>query len=250
MNISVSHLSGRAVKAVSDFLFPPVCAACGGMTGSHDAFCASCWSEVRFIERPYCEVLGTPFPHDMGDGVISAPAIADPPPFDRLRSAVIYDGPARAIVGKLKYRDRLELAKMMADAMMRVAGDHIRAADFIIPVPLHASRFFMRQFNQSAELGRMLSGACAVPLSTGGLRRIRRTNRQVGLRQKQREDNVRGAFALSEEARLTFAGRRIVLVDDVYTTGATVSACSRALRKAKPQDITVVTFAMALPETI
>lgn len=250
MNGVLSGVARQTLRLASDFLFPPACAVCGRLSAGADALCSHCWVDVRFIERPYCEVLGTPFSHDLGDGILSADAIANPPPFDRLRSAVAYSGPARSIVQNLKYRDRLELAKMMAGWMMRAAGEHIREADFILPVPLHRTRFLRRQFNQSAELARALSVVSGTPMAVGELQRIKRTSQQVGLGEKQREDNVRGAFAVSDEGKMRFAGRKLVLIDDVYTTGATVSACARALRKAKPQDISVVTFAVALPETI
>ncbi|MCO6188202.1 ComF family protein [Rhizobium sp. L1K21] len=250
INGALKGVARHTVRLVSHFLFPPACAACGRLSAQANALCPQCWTGVRFIERPYCEVLGTPFSHDLGDGILSADAIANPPPFDRLRAAVAYSGPARSIVQNLKYRDRLELATMMAGWMMRAAGDAVRDADFIIPVPLHRSRFFVRQFNQSAELARALSQLSGTPMAVHELIRKRRTSQQVGLGLRQREENVRGAFALSDEGRMRFAGKKLVLVDDVYTTGATVSACTRALRRAKPQDISVVTFAMALPETI
>ena len=124
------------------------------------------------------------------------------------------------------------------------------AADIIVPVPLHPWRLLSRRFNQSAELARHIAKRANKPFNPVDFRRIRRTAHQVGLGQKAREDNVRGAFALTDKGRLEFAGKRIVLVDDVYTTGATVSAAARVLKRGGAADITVLTFAMVLADPI
>jgi predicted amidophosphoribosyltransferase len=104
----------RPFSALADFFYPPPCSVCGISTGGHRGLCAKCWSGIRFIERPYCEVLGIPFSHDLGVGILSAEAIANPPPFDRLRSAATHDHAVRDLVHGLKYRDRTDLAPMMA----------------------------------------------------------------------------------------------------------------------------------------
>jgi ComF family protein len=240
----------RLAGALVDFIYPPVCAGCGRFAMRDGAVCPACWQTIRFIERPYCEVLGTPFSHDLGSGILSAEAIANPPVFDRLRAVAAHDGICQTLVHRLKYNDRLEAAPLMARWMARAGGEHVAAADVIVPVPLHRTRLLARRFNQSAELGRHLAALTGKPFNPVDLVRIRRTAHQVGLGERAREDNVRGAFAVTEAGRMTFAGRRVVLVDDVYTTGATVSAASRALRKAGAKDITVLVFSMALAEPI
>ena len=230
----------------ADLLYPPTCAGCRISTGSHRGLCPGCWAGMRFIERPYCEVLGLPFSHDLGAGILSAEAIAEPPVFDRLRSAVIHDGAARDLVHGLKYRDRTDLAPMMAGWMLRASDGAVAACDFILPVPLHRSRLLLRKYNQAAELARHLAGLSGRPLLPATLVRVRRTSQQIGLGARARQDNVRGAFAIARGRENDVFGRRIVLVDDVYTTGATVSAATRALRKAGARDVTVLTFARAL----
>ncbi len=220
------------------------------MTGRHGAVCAACWREVRFIERPYCEVLGLPFSYDPGPGMLCAQAIAYPPVFTRLRAATIFDGAARNMVHGLKYRDRGDLAPIMAGWMERAGGDCLNSCDAIVPVPLHRTRFVLRKFNQSAELARHLAKRTGKPYLPATLIRKKRTKRQVGLTARAREDNVRAAFAIRPDQEADVFGKRIVLIDDVYTTGATVSAATRALKKAGAVEVSVLTFAMALAETI
>lgn len=242
----VAAIGGR----LADLLYPPICAGCGIRNGNHRALCPSCWSSMRFIERPYCEVLGLPFSHDPGQGMLSAQAIADPPVFDRLRSVALYEGVARQLVQSLKYRDRTELAAMMALWMVRAGGEHLRGCDAILPVPLHPSRFLARRFNQSAELSRQMAALAGRPHLSGALVRRKRTARQVGLSARARQENVRAAFRVAEGREDEIFGKRLVLVDDVFTTGATVSSAVRALKRAGAAEVTVLTFAMAVSTTI
>jgi len=245
-----ASLIGRSVlrpwSLLADLLYPPSCAACGALTGTHRSLCPRCWSTIRFIERPYCEVLGSPFSHDLGTGILSAEAIADPPPFDRLRSAAIHEGVTRDLVHGLKYRDRIDLAPMMAEWMLRSSDGTVGACDALIPVPLHRTRLFSRKFNQAAELARHLARLSDKPLLAATLVRVKRTSQQVGLGARARQDNVRGAFAIARNRDNDVFGRRVVLIDDVYTTGATVAAAARVLRKAGASDVSVLTFARAV----
>lgn len=198
---------------------------------------------MRFLERPWCAVLGTPFAHDMGSGALSVEAIANPPAFSRARAAVYYEGVARRMVQGLKYGDRTDLAPWMARWMLRAGSSLIADADIVVPVPLHRRRFFQRRFNQAAELARALSGLSGVAFGPELVKRRKATRRQVGLGRPEREDNVRGAFYVPAEAGIRISGRRILLVDDVFTTGATVSAVSRTLLKAGSRAVDVLTFA-------
>lgn len=236
----------RLLRYVSDVIYPPACAGCGRATGGAGAFCVQCWPEIKFIERPYCEVLGIPFVYDHGEVMVSAEAISNPPSFDRLRSATIYDGPARKLVHQLKYQDRTDLAGLMALWMARAGGEALTQCDCIIPVPLHRWRFFSRRFNQSAELARHLAAIAGKPFLPATLIRVKSTSRQVGLSAVARKKNVQGAFALSPGQEAEIFGKRVVLVDDVYTTGATVSAAAKRLKKSGAAQVTVLTFAMAI----
>lgn len=234
------------LRRAGHLIYPPSCVGCGCATGGSGAFCIQCWNDIKFIERPFCEVLGIPFAYDHGTGFVSGQAIANPPAFDRLRSAAIHDGPARKLVHQLKYLDRTDLARLMASWMLRASDGTIERCDHIVPVPLHRQRFFWRRFNQSAELARHLAALSGKNLLTSTLVRVKPTSRQVGLSARARKDNVRGAFAIAAGREADIMGKRIVLVDDVHTTGATVSAAAKRLKKSGAADVTVLTFAMAV----
>ncbi|WP_082347670.1 ComF family protein [Rhizobium sp. AAP116] len=240
------HHAGSALRGLFHLIYPPACAHCHARVASHHALCAQCWGDMRLIDKPYCPVLGLPFAHDPGEGMVSPQAIAHPPVFDRLRSVALHEGVARHLVHDLKYRDRVDLAPMMAGWMLRAASVEIAACDAIVCVPLHRMRIFRRMFNQSAELARHVARQSGKPFFAEVLLRRKRTQQQVGLTANQRSLNVRGAFGVPAGLEDLVFGKRLVLVDDVYTTGATVSAATTALKKAGAQDVTVLTFARAL----
>lgn len=244
------RVANTFVRPVLDILYPPACAACGIRTKRHHALCPGCWKQMRFIERPYCEVLGIPFRKDHGEPFVSPQAMAEPPPFDRQRSVALHEGPARQLVHSLKYKDRTDLAEMLAAWMARVGGAELLGCDAILPIPLHWTRLFSRRFNQAEELSRHLAKLSGKPMLGGSLVRRKRTRRQVGLTALGREENLRAAFIMARGRENDVFGKRVVLVDDVYTTGATICAAARVLRRAGAADITVLSFAMALPEPI
>jgi ComF family protein len=225
-----------------DVALPQLCASCREPVGS-DGLCPACWSRISFIAPPYCERLGIPFSYDPGPGVLSMEAIADPPAYRRARAAVRFDDVARALVHALKYGDRLDLAPMMG-RWMATAGRSLTAeADALIPVPLHWRRYWARRFNQSALLAEAIATASGVPVVLGALKRVKATPQQVGLSQSARALNVQGAFQVSPAGKAAVAGRRLILVDDVITTGATVDACARVLLRAGAADVSVLAFA-------
>ncbi|MBP0617176.1 ComF family protein [Jiella mangrovi] len=241
------HLFKRGREALTNslgrFLFPAVCAGCQSAVTRAGSVCPSCWAKLRFIERPFCEVLGLPFSYDLGKGFLSAEAIAEPPPFARLRAAVLYQDLAAQLVTALKYGDRTDLVPLMAGWMRRAGSELIADAEVIVPVPLHAGRLWRRRFNQSAELGRHVARHSGIAFAPLALKRIKATRTQVGLGQKQRQDNVRGAFRVADPRRFEIEGRRVLLIDDVYTTGATAASAVRALKRAGALDVDVLVFA-------
>jgi ComF family protein len=236
-----------AMEWPARLLFPPVCAGCRRHVSQPGALCAACWPKLRFLEKPWCEVMGTPFTQDMGDGFLSAEAIANPPPFERARAAVSYTGVARPMVQGLKYGDRTDLAPWMARWMLRAGAELVADADVVVPVPLHWLRFLQRRFNQSAELARAVSNLSGLPFAPSAVERVKRTRRQVGLARREREDNVRAAFRVPAERDMEVRGRRVLIVDDVFTTGATVTAVAQALKKGGAGAVDVLTFARVLP---
>jgi len=232
-------LAGRAV----DLLLPAQCLACHAPVADNGTLCPACWSRLKPIERPYCVRLGIPFTFDLGPEALSAEAIAEPPPFDRARAVAVYDDVARRLVHGLKYRDRLELARWMAAWMVRAGAEVTSTADVVVPVPLHRRRLWGRRYNQSALLAGPVAAMAGKPLANLALQRIRATQQQVGLTADQRDRNVRGAFRAPAEQKAEIAGRRVLLVDDVYTTGATVRAATRALLRGGAAAVDVLTFA-------
>ncbi|GHD19015.1 amidophosphoribosyltransferase [Tianweitania populi] len=237
-------------RAAGKLLFPPICLGCQTQVAVPGSLCGTCWSNLRLIDKPYCPVMGTPFREDKGDIFLSAEAIASPPPFARLRSAAIHTGLARRMVGDLKYRDRTDLAPWMARWMLRAGSELLDQADLIVAVPLHRRRFFQRRYNQSAELARSLSALTGLPFEPDLIHRTRPTRQQVGLHAKQRQDNVRGAFRVHPKAKTKLKGKRVLLIDDVYTTGATVSAVTRTLLRNGASAVDILTFSRVLPDQL
>jgi len=233
----------RLPRRTVDLLLPPTCPGCGSAVTDGAALCARCWSAVRFIEPPLCAIYGTPFTQDLGEGIVSAEAMADPPPFRRARSAVVYGDVARRLVHQLKYHDRPHVAEAMATAMFRSGARLLSDSSLIVPVPLYRWRLWQRQFNQAALLAARIARLAGVPHDPLVLQRIRPTGSQVGLSRTQRKQNVQGAFRVPQTARARIAGRDILLVDDVYTSGATVKAATRALLRGGARAVDVLTFA-------
>jgi ComF family protein len=231
------------LRGIADLALPPHCLACERRVASPGTLCATCWGNLRLIEKPYCAQLGTPFAYDLGEGALSAEAIADPPPFARCRAVAAFDDVSRRLVHGLKYRDRLDLAAWMGGWMARAGAELLEEADVIVPVPLHRRRLWWRRFNQSALLARTVAAIAGRPHAAGALARIRPTPQQVGLTANERDRNVRGAFLVPPDERMAIAGRRVLLIDDVYTTGATVKAATRALLRGGAAAVDVLVFA-------
>jgi len=235
-------LFARLAQAALDALYPPTCLACRAATDWHGALCPRCWSAMRFIERPFCERLGTPFEQDLGQGLISPQAMADPPVFARARAVARFeDGPARTLAHRLKYSDRAEVARPIARWMARAGADLLADADLLTPVPLHALRLWRRRFNQAAALAKEISRESGKPCDLTALRRVKATRSQIGLSRAQRAENVQGAFRAAAGAQVR--GLNVVLIDDVLTSGATANAASRALLRAGAKRVDVLVFA-------
>jgi ComF family protein len=230
-------------RAAVALFYPPSCIACGGATGTAHTLCARCWAEVRFIERPYCERLGTPFPVDLGATLLSPAAIADPPVFDRARAVARYDDVARKLVHRLKYSDRLDCAEALGSMMARAGAELTAEADVIVPVPLHRWRLWRRRFNQAMALASVVARDSGVACEPFLLARVKRTHSQVGLTKAQRQQNLQGAFRVPQDARARLAEKRVLLVDDVLTTGSTANAAARALLRGGARAVDVLAFA-------
>ena len=229
-------------RATLDLALPRLCAACRAPVEG-EGLCPACWSKLSFITRPYCERLGVPFVYDPGPGILSMQAIADPPAYQRARAAVRFDEISRALVHALKYGDRLDLAPMMGRWLGQAGRELLVEADALVPVPLHWRRRWARRFNQSAVLAAAVSKTSGVPVVAHALKRIKPTAQQVGLSRNERVANVQGAFRVSPEGKAEILGRRLVLVDDVLTSGSTVEGCTKALLRAGAANVDVLVFA-------
>jgi ComF family protein len=232
-----------ALRFALDAALPPLCPCCRDPLGEGAGLCAACWAKLAFIEPPYCARLGIPFAYDPGPGLISIEAIANPPAYDRARAAVRYDDIARHLVHAFKYGDRLDLTPMLGRWMARAGRELTAEADALVPVPLHWRRLWARRFNQSAALAGAVSQLTSVPVLHEALKRVRSTAQQVGLDKTERAINVQGAFRVAPEHKAEIAGRRLILVDDVLTSGATTDACARALLRAGAGHVDVLVFA-------
>lgn len=191
---------------------------------------AEAWSRIHFLDGPVCDGCGLPFEYDTG---VRCPAcLAEPRAFDAARAACLYDETSRDPILKLKHADRLDLAPLLARWISRSARELIAEADAIAPVPLHPFRLISRRFNQAAEIARPLSAMTGVPYLPDALVRKRATDSQGGKSGSGRRRNVAGAFEVPASRVGQVAGRRILLIDDVLTTGATAEGCARALKRA------------------
>jgi len=236
------HVLTHAARLALDIALPTLCVSCREPVDG-DGVCAACWAKLSFIERPYCPRLGIPFVYDPGPDMLSMEAIASPPAYQRARAAVRYDDVARTLVHALKYQDRTDLAPAMGRWMARAGGELLSGADMLVPVPLHWRRAWRRRYNQSGALAQIIARQSGVKVRSEVLRRVRATEQQIGLSRAQRATNVQGAFQVSQERQAEVQGRRVILIDDVLTSGATLDACARALLRARAAQVDVLVFA-------
>lgn len=258
------HLVGSlrpAARLALDALLPPQCLSCAELVSEPGTLCADCWTGLRFIAAPHCRICGWPFeadPHDLkslaGEASAESPpadlicgaCLREPPPFDRARAVLAYDDASRGLILGFKHADRTHAAPAFARWMARAGAELLPTADIIAPVPLHWSRLLARRYNQAALLANglaKLTGKRSVP---DLLIRRRRTPPQGRLSRSERLRNVAGAFAVRLARETDVRGRRIMLVDDVLTTGATVAACAIALRRAGAASIDVLSLARVI----
>ena len=231
-------------QKILDFLMPPRCTICNKKVNSTGALCGTCWTNLHHINDPQCNSCGLPFAFDIDKNALCGHCIKNPPPYVWARSALRYDDHSQGLILSLKHSKKLENAAVMARMMQQAGQGFFKDIDLIVPVPLHRKRLFKRRFNQSAYLAHYIAKQTNIALNTNDLERIKPTPPQVGLTYKAREKNVRGAFKV--KVKESFKNKNIVLIDDVFTTGATVKACSQCLLKAGASSVGVLTFARTL----
>jgi ComF family protein len=236
--------------AILDWVLPPRCAGCGIIVGGGAGFCPECWQQLHFLGDPACAQCDRPFAQAQGPDALCGACIADPPRWDRGRAALLYGPLPRGLVLRLKYGRRVTLARLAA----RLMAAKLPPVDcdaqpwLLVPVPLHRWRLWQRGFNQSAEIARHLALEPGHVMVQDALIRTRSTPPLRGLGRKERSAAVRGAFAVNPRQAERLRGAHVILVDDVWTSGATMDACARTLRKAGAVRIELLVLARVLAE--
>ena len=234
----------QPLRWAADYALPPRCAGCGTPVAADHRFCAACWGGLRFLTPPWCAACNLPFAYDEGQGAVCAACAQVPPRHAGVLAAVAYGPVAGALAVRLKHGGRIAFAGTMARAMAGLMPEH---AEMLVPVPLHRGRLWRRGFNQAVLIGDAVSKLSGVPQHVGVLERRRATQMLRGLGRRARARAVTGAFVVPKARRADVKGKAIVLVDDVYTTGATAGACTRALRAAGAKSVTILCWARVLP---
>lgn len=253
-SLALPSAAARVVRAagnrVLDAMLPPRCLACGAIVEAAHALCASCWPRVRFVTEPLCACCGTPFEFEVADDSVCAACAGASRAWARARAAIAYDDGSRAFILAFKNGDRTYAARTFAPWMAAAGRCLLTEADLLAPVPLHWTRLFARKYNQAALLaqavGRLAGSAVAVDL----LRRTKRTRKLGTSGPRERAETVRAAFEVAERRRREVVGRRVLLIDDVFTTGSTAAACARTLIRAGAVAVDVLTLARVVRPTV
>ncbi|WP_374655407.1 ComF family protein [Dongia sp.] len=237
----------RNWQRMLDAVLPPRCLKCGQVVaaeaGAHGALCPGCWQQLSFLGPPCCACCGQPFEFDLGPDALCGACIEAPPAFDRARAVLRYDEASRDLILAFKHADRTSLSPTFGAWLNRVGQEILADSDIVVPVPLHWSRLFSRRYNQAALLANALGALSGKPVLPDLLVRRRATRKQGHLGRLARQRNVAGAFALHPGKAAGLAGRRVLLVDDVVTTGATITNCARILRKGGAETVNVLALA-------
>lgn len=245
MSLPASSLTAarRFGRGLLDLVLPPRCLGCGGLVADPGTLCAACWQGLAFLGPPHCDCCGLPFAHEPGGAGRCGACLADPPAFDRARAVLRYDDASKGLVLAFKHADRTDAAPAFARWMARAGQALLAECDLIAAVPLHWRRLFRRRYNQAALLALALGRLGGKPVAPDLLRRRRDTPPQGHLSRGARQRNVAGAFALSPAWQGRLAGKRVLLVDDVMTTGATLDAAAQVLTRAGAAGVDALTLA-------
>jgi ComF family protein len=238
-----SEAPRRAARFLLDALLPPRCLGCGEAVADPSALCPDCWTGLAFLEGSACSCCGHPFPHEAGSGALCGSCTAARPPFRRARAVLRYEEGCRELILRFKHADRTDAAPALARWMRRSGAELIADCDLIAPVPLHWTRLLKRRYNQAALLSGLIAAAAGKTHAPDLLKRVRGSGERTRLGRRARRQRVHNAFALNAAWRNEAQGRNILLIDDVYTTGATASACAEALLDGGARTVDVLTLA-------
>lgn len=226
-----------------DMLFPSRCVVCECLLDS-EGLCSDCWSKIRWISEQKCRICSQPFTVEI-DSVdsVCAQCLSKPPNFDKAVSVFVYDDFSKKIVLKFKHSDATYLAEILSKLMFRSAILEIESSDLIIPVPIHFMKRLKQKYNQSELLAQKISKISGVKCEPRILKKIKQTSPQEGLSGIQRRKNVIGSFGIDDTYKYLLKDKRILLIDDVFTTGSTVDECSKILKKHTAKEVIVLTLA-------
>lgn len=226
-----------------DAVLPPRCLSCGTLVDTAHALCSECWPKIQFITEPLCAACGMPFEFEVAAGTVCAACASSERPFGRARAAIAYDDGSRGFILAFKHGDRTDATRAFAPWMAQAGRELLRDADLLVPVPLHWTRLFMRRYNQAALLALAIGRLTGVKVAPDLLVRRKRTPSLAHSGASARAKTVSGAFIVPPRRCPQAEDRRIVIIDDVFTTGSTVGACARALARSGARAIDVLTLA-------
>jgi ComF family protein len=238
---AVRRSTSALLSGALDVAVPPACLACRRPLAEARSLCPDCWRQLELVSPPICAVTGAPLAFDAGPGARSPELAWNHPLYDKARAATVFGPMSRRLVHQLKYEDVPGVAAFMARLMAPAVREVTRGADVLVPMPLHRARLAARRFNQAALIADRLAPLVGLPVDRRAVRRVRATPSQVGLSRAERADNLHGAFRVPHPDSI--AGRVVVLVDDVLTTGASADAVAVALKAAGVRSVRVATFA-------
>ena len=232
------------IKEGADLILPPRCPLSGEMVDSQGMISAKAWGELDFIAEPYCQICGIPFDFESGNTCMDC--LDNPAPFISARSALIYNDASRDLILGFKHGDKTHMVRSFVPWLQKSGANMLEGADYIIPVPLHRWRLLARRYNQAALMGEALSCTLGIEHLPMALQRTRSTPSQGHLGTDERAKNVKKAFAVNEKYKDLLKDKKVILIDDVYTTGATVKECSRVLIKFGVREVHILTLARVL----
>jgi ComF family protein len=241
-------MAGITAQQVMNIILPPRCILSGEIVDQPGMLAPHLWSELEFIADPSCSRCGYPFDFDVEKGAQCTECMQDPPPYTAARSPLRYSDTSRNLVLGFKHADKLHAVTAFVPWLARAGAPLLTEADYLVPVPLHRWRLMRRRYNQASVIAKALGRHCDLPVLADGLARVRHTPSQGHLDIKDRARNVRSAFAVKDKHKAALRGKTVVLIDDVYTTGATVKECTRIMLKAGVQSVHVLTLARVVKD--
>lgn len=236
----------QVINRVVDFVLPPCCVVSGAIVDRQGMMAPAAWQALSFIGAPLCDCCGVPFDFDVGlegDHMLCVDCLQSHPPFETARAALFYDDASRDLILRFKHGDRTEAVPAFVPWLRQAGREMLARADAIIPVPLHPRRLLKRRYNQAGLIAQALGREAKIPCYPAALTRGRATASQGHMKAEERRKNVAKAFAVPDRYAGRLKGKTVVLVDDVYTTGATVKECAKTLRAAGVETVHVLTIA-------